>query len=64
MAMTRWVKQGIPEKAIMTISGHKTRKVFDRYTNLSDSDLQDMLRMVEVRRQRDMLQQPKEGASS
>lgn len=38
-AITRWVKQGLPENVIMTISGHRTRKVFDRYVNLSADDI-------------------------
>jgi len=37
------VKAGLPESAIMMISGHRTRKVFDRYVNLKPLEVKDML---------------------
>ena len=42
------IRHGISEKVAMQISGHITREVFDRYDIVSDRDLADAARKIEL----------------
>jgi len=42
------VRTGVSEKVAQTISGHKTRAVFERYNIVAQSDLRDAARKLET----------------
>ena len=47
-ALRNLVRAGVPQRVAMTLTGHKTRSIFERYNITSPGDLRDAARRLDA----------------